>query len=387
MDLNRKNLLKSIFIAVTSSLITAVFLMLILPSYVLQNQPQKINYQTVEQPKQNNLAIDPMNQPLNNDTLDITTIASRVIPSVVGISSSAVQPRNIFKSSQQETWSVGSGVIVSADGYILTNHHVIGSNQDEIIVTLDDGETLNATKQWADSTLDLAVIKVDAKGLQPAILGDASGLRVGERAVAIGNPLGLQFQRTVTAGIVSAINRTISVSSDGIENYMEGLIQTDASINPGNSGGPLINNKGEVIGINTIKVVSAEGMGFAIPINIAKPVIARFVRDGNYVTPYMGLFAYDTAVAEYINQDSKIKNGIYVTEIDSESPAYKAGIRIGDIITHMGGVEINTMMALREEMFKCGQGSACTIRFIRNGEVREVSFELGARTRDGVVTR
>ncbi len=378
MNSNKNTFLKVILIALTSSLVTAIFLMLILPSYVVQNQPQKINYQSVEPPVQNNVEANSMN---------VTAIASRVIPSVVGISTAVVQQKDFFRTSQQESWSVGSGVIVSENGYILTNHHVIGSNPNEIIVTLDNGETLDAKSLWADSTLDLAIIKVDINGLKPAVLGDASGLQVGERAVAIGNPLGLQFQRTVTAGIVSAINRTISVSSDGIENYMEGLIQTDASINPGNSGGPLINDKGEVIGINTIKVVSAEGMGFAIPINIAKPVIARFVREGNYVTPYMGLFAYDTAVAEYVNQDSKINKGIYVTEIDPESPAYKAGIRIGDIITHMGGVEVNTMMALREEMFKCGQGSACTIRFIRKGEVKEVSFELETRTRDGAVTR
>lgn len=384
------DLLKSVLTAVGASLMTAVILMLFIPSYLDRIRPEPIN-DPLSVPQAQRMAQDnevtPMSLPENAERLDITTIASKVIPSVVGISTTRVDTTNLFRSTEEQVWSVGSGVIVSENGYILTNHHVIGGNANKIIVTLDNGKTVDATSQWSDPTLDLAIIKISAKGLRPAPLGDTNELKVGERAVAIGNPLGLQFQRTVTAGIVSAVNRTISVMTDGKENYMEGLIQTDASINPGNSGGPLINANGEVIGINTIKVASAEGMGFAIPINICKPVISSFQKNGSYTTPYMGLFAYDKGVAEYVKQDFTMSKGVYVAEIDPESPVYQAGIRIGDIITHMGEVEVNTMMQLREEMFICGSKSDCTITFIRDGKVRKVDFTLGERTRDGVVTR
>ncbi|MDK2932563.1 MAG: serine protease Do [Clostridiales bacterium] len=387
------NLLRGILMILASSLITGLLLLLFIPSYISRNdmQPKNINYELNAPENQNMIQTQPIKDipqnSISSGNLDVTEIASGVMPAVVGISTSMVDQTNLFRSSQEQRWSVGSGVIVSDDGYILTNHHVIGSSPNKIIVTLANGKTVNATSQWADPTLDLAVIKINVQGLPVATLGDANKLKVGETAVAIGNPLGLQFQRTVTAGIISAVNRTIRVTTDGRENYMEGLIQTDASINPGNSGGPLINSRGEVVGINTIKVASAEGMGFAIPINISKPVIESFLEKGSYSTPYMGLFAYDKIVAEYVNQDMNISNGIYVSHIDPDSPVYKAGIRAGDIITHMDDEEVNTMMELREKAFKCGPGKNCTLRFIRDGKVREVSFTLERRTKDGLVTR
>ncbi|WHH60245.1 trypsin-like peptidase domain-containing protein [Petroclostridium sp. X23] len=393
---NSESIWRKVLIALTSSVITGVLLMLFIPSYIERNsiQPENMNNGTADA-QQMDFKNMTETQPVRDNTmdltqngeLDVTEVASKVMPSVVGISTSVVNPDNLFESNQQEAWSVGSGVIVSENGYILTNHHVVGSDPNKIIVTLANGKTINATSQWSDPTLDLAVIKINAKGLKAAALGDADRLRVGETAVAIGNPLGLQFQRTVTAGIVSAVNRTISISTDGRENYMEGLIQTDASINPGNSGGPLINSKGEVIGINTIKVTSAEGMGFAIPINITKPVITGFIDNGKYATPYMGLFAYDKVVAQYVTQDMDLSKGVYVAKVDPDSPVYKSGVRSGDIITHMGDVEVNTMMQLREEMFKCGPGSECTVTFIRDGKVRKAEFRLENRTDDGLITR
>lgn len=390
-----KGLLKSVLIALGASLITGILLMLFIPAYLDdwypdEMTPGRMNDNTGT-PQAENMAQDngaaPINQNNHNENDNITTVASKVLPSVVGVSTTMVGEDNLFRSTREQSWSVGSGIIVSKDGYILTNHHVVGTNPARIIVTLDNGKTINATSEWSDATLDLAIIKINARNLRAAVLGDSDQIRVGETAVAIGNPLGLQFQRTVTAGIVSAVNRTISVSTDGRENYMEGLIQTDASINPGNSGGPLVNARGEVIGINTIKVISAEAMGFAIPINICKPVIESFVNNGGYDTPYMGLFAYDKVVAEYVNQDLDMPKGVYVVEIDPTSPVYKAGVRKGDIITHIGEKQVNTMMALREEMFKCGSGNTCTLRFIRNGKERQVKFTLGKRTQDGLITR
>lgn len=386
-------LLRGALTVILSSVITGMALMFYIPTYINKNytQQQKISYQSnIPQSTQVPSSVNIQSgtpAAVNGEVLDISSIAAKVIPSVVGVSTSSVSESTLFHSNQQQTWSVGSGVIVSSDGYILTNHHVIGNSPSQIVVTLANGQTINAKSEWSDSTLDLAVIKIDATGMAPAILGDATQIKVGETAVAIGNPLGLQFQRTVTAGIISAVNRTISVNTDGKENYMEGLIQTDASINPGNSGGPLINSKGEVVGINTIKVSSAEGMGFAIPINIAKPVITGFVEKGQYATPYMGLYAYDTAVTEYVKQDASVKKGVYVSHVDTSSPIYQAGIRVGDIITHMDDKEVNTMMQLRIEMFKCGVGANCKIRYIRNGNTYEAKLSLQNRVKDGLLTR
>ena len=181
--------------------------------------------------------------------------------------------------------------------------------------------------EWSDPVLDLAAVKINLTGLTPLPLGDATTLEVGEHAIAIGNPLGLDFQRSVTSGIISALNRTISIETENGLNYVEDLIQTDASINPGNSGGPLLNAKGEVIGINTVKVTSAEGMGFAIPINIMKPVVARLVESGKFEEPYMGMFAYDGQTIPYIDGKAKMQKASMSPMWTGTGPAYRAGIR------------------------------------------------------------
>ena len=394
---NAKDVIAYVLVAVGASTITGLLMLTILPAYLENHmitndaEGQRINYAAEHMQMPDGTMPDGApqigQQRDESEVTNITEAAQKVLPSVVGISTAVVDGQNVFRAERQERWSVGSGVIVSEDGYILTNQHVIGTNPDNIIVTLDNGKTLRARSLWSDATLDIAIIKVDGTGFTPAILGDSNQINVGQPAIAIGNPLGLQFQRTVTAGIVSALNRTISVTTDGMENYMEGLIQTDASINPGNSGGPLINAAGEVIGINTIKVITAEGMGFAIPINICKPVIASFMRDGQYRTPYMGLFAFDKVVAQYVDQDVNLEKGVLVSQVDPGSPVYEAGVREGDIITHICTVEVNTMMQLREEMYECGVGSACMLRIIRDGEVMEVHFEMQERQDPGLITR
>lgn len=382
-----KSIFKSIMTVIVSSLVTGVILLTILPYFsdkIIPNRGENEESEFEARNIRQDVGYKPENLAVQSGSFDVTQIASAVIPSVVGISTAVVSEYNLFRSTNEQRWSVGSGVIVSEDGYILTNHHVIDGGSGRIVVTLDNGSTVEADRKWADPTLDIAIIKINRKGLNPASLGDSNGLRVGEPAVAIGNPLGLQFQRSVTAGIVSAVNRTIRVSTDGGENYMEGLIQTDASINPGNSGGPLINSKGQVIGINTIKVTTAEAMGFAIPINVCKPVVSKFSKDGDYSTPYMGLFAYDGTVARYVKRDSNMDRGIYVARIDATSPAYKAGVRIGDIITHVGDEEVNTMIELVEKIYECGVGNECAITYIRDGNPRRVSFVLENKTKDGV---
>ena len=313
--------------------------------------------------------IPEIDSPMREDMIE------KALRCVVGISS-ADTSQGINKKTQ---WYMGSGVIASSDGYIITNHHVIGARPERIVVTLHSGQTLEGKTVWSDSSLDLAVVKIDGEGYAYASLGNARRVRVGESVVAIGNPLSMQFERTVTAGIISAVGRSISIENDdGEMGYMEDLIQTDAAINSGNSGGPLLNSNGEVIGINTIKVTSAEGMGFAVPINVCVPVIERLKSVGQFRTPYLGLYAYTPEAARYLGASGDIKEGLFVAKIDTEGPAFAAGIRYGDIITAINGEKVNNMLSLREELYKRQSGEEITVEFIRNMETRRVGVMLSS---------
>lgn len=289
-------------------------------------------------------------QAIKDDDKDsITYAANSVIPSVVGITNVKTEKGMLDNNNVQ---GVGSGVIVDSSGYILTNNHVAGLNSKNISVSLYDGREVSGKAIWADPVLDLSVIKISGDKLKAAPLGDSSNIKIAESAIAIGNPLGLKFQRTVTAGIISAFNRTIDL---GNGEFMEDLIQTDASINPGNSGGPLVNSSGEVIGINTVKVSSAEGIGFAVPINIVKPIIKSIKETGTFVTPIMGISGFDKEIAAYY--DYKIDTGIYVFKSVQGTPAYNAGIREGDVILTVNGRDIETMIDLKQALYEAGAGN------------------------------
>lgn len=316
------------------------------------------------------------------------SVAQIATDGVVGITTEKATEDDMFRQGSNEV-GVGSGVIVSTDGYILTNNHVAGYESTRIIVSFADGRDAEGTVVWADPVLDLAAVKVGLTDLKPLVLGDASKLQVGENAIAIGNPMGLEFQRTVTSGIISALNRTIEVSSNGRTNYMEDLIQTDASINPGNSGGPLLNSKGEVIGINTIKVTSAEAMGFAIPVNITKPIVEKLVKTGRFDEPYMGLFAYDKNVIPYVDGDANVDCGIYIAYIDNAGPAYKAGLREGCIIRQIDGVDINTMLELRTNIYYKAPGDTINISYTVDGsdQWETTQVVLAKKVTSGSITR
>lgn len=300
------------------------------------------------------------------------------LKSVVGISGATNSPA--ADVSVETQWYMGSGVLATDDGYIITNHHVIGARPQRILVTLYNGETIDGKTVWSDRALDLAIVKISGTKYSAATLGDAQKLRVGEDVNAIGNPLSMQFQRTVTAGIVSALGRSISVKNeDGTSNYMEDLIQTDASINPGNSGGPLINSRGEVVGINTVKVSTAEGMGFAVPVNVCIPVIERLKNVGEFHTPYLGLYAYTAKAARYLELNDDFSEGLFAAKIDDGGPAFSAGLRYGDIITAVGNVTVNTMLDLRQELYKRQAGETVEVEFVRDGTRRRVDIMLGEK--------
>ena len=309
----------------------------------------------------------------SNDITVATAVSVKTKPAVVGISTISVE-RDIF-GYQRSTEGVGSGFVVDPRGYIVTNAHVVGENPKELTVYFIDGKELPGKVLWKDTVLDMAVVKVDATNLPIVELGDSDAIQVGELAIAIGNPLGLRYDRTVTQGIISGLNRTIQVSQTDI---MEDLIQTDAAINPGNSGGPLINSVGEIIGINTVKA-SAEGLGFAIPINIAKPIVGKLINEGKFQATYLGIGLLDREIAGYLNTDIKITNGIYITSVLSNYAADKAGLRAEDVITQVDGIDVNTMVKFKTVLYSKNPGDKIVITYERENKVYKTEATLMAK--------
>ncbi len=293
--------------------------------------------------------------------LTVKQVSEKVRASVVGVT---CQSTANFSSS-----SVGSGIIMSEDGYIITNNHVI-EGMTTIQVVLDSGETYDARLIGSDSRSDLAVIKVNATGLKAAEFGDSDKLEQGDPAIAIGNPAGLQLQNTVTYGIISAINRDIIV-----EDRTMTLIQTDASINPGNSGGPLVNEFGQVIGINTVKVGISyyEGLGFAIPMNTAKPIIDELISRG-YVKGRPSIGISGTTLSERDSMFYGLPAGLLIDYVHPYSDAFKKGIRRGDIITKMNGAALSSTAEIKKIRDNFTAGDKVTLTIYRNSQ--EVDIEV-----------
>lgn len=209
--------------------------------------------------------------------------------------------------------------------------------------------------------------------------GDSDQIKVGETVYAIGNPIGFEFQRTVTSGIISAKNRTIKLEEGDKKTYLEDLIQTDATINPGNSGGPLIRQDGTIIGINTVKITTAEGIGFAEPINIIKPIINRIQEKGTFEEASIGIFAYDKEVIPYLDSKLKLENGIYVTEVALDGAANKAGVKEKDIITKIDNIGLNKMSELRKYIYTKNPNDEITLTVLRNNKIITLNVKLGKR--------
>lgn len=300
---------------------------------------------------------------------------------VVGISKLKNLGSSIFSKNQESELGLGTGFIVSEDGYIVSNAHVTGEKYSKCYITLENGTNYDGTVAWSDTNLDLSIIKIEAKNLPCMILGDSSKIRVGETVYAIGNPIGYEFRRTVTSGIVSAKNRTIKIDENDKSSYMTDLIQTDATINPGNSGGPLIYPNGDIIGINTVKISSAEGIGFAIPINIIKPIIEKFKTTGTFEEPTIGIYAYDKEVIPYLNNANMatFDKGIYVAQITKNGPADNTELKEGDIITNIDNVELNTMNDLREYIYTKSPGDEITLKITKGKVGKEIKIILGAK--------
>ncbi len=312
-----------------------------------------------------------------DNTHDISQILEETSKSVVGISKIVANNTGIFSINSEKTLSLGSGIIVSDNGYILTNEHVSGSKYSKCYVTIEGEEKeYPGTVIWSDSDIDLSIIKIEKLGLIPAKLANSDNIRVGNKAYAIGNPIGLEFQRTVTSGIVSAVDRTIKLKEDEEYSYMEDLIQTDATINNGNSGGPLINEQGEVIGVNTVKIEEAEGIGFAIPINIVKPIIEKLKKEGIFNEASIGIYAYDKEVIQYLEEDLDFETGIYIVSVKKDGAAYGKGLMTGDIITKIDNVSLNKMSDLRKYIYSKDIGDKVILMIERKGKNFGIEIEL-----------
>lgn len=302
----------------------------------------------------------------------------KIIESVVGISRLTNAGGSILNNISSDDLGLGTGVIVSENGYILSNSHVTGDRFSSCYVTIEEN-TYKGLVVFSEPDLDLSIVKVNANNLRPIDLGDSSKIKVGNKVYAIGNPIGYEFKRTVTSGIISAVNRTIKIEERENVSYVSNLIQTDATINPGNSGGPLVNSKGEVVGINTVKITSAEGIGFAIPINVIKPVVDSFIQNGKFEEATLGIYAYDSEVAEYMKLKNKSSSGIYISQVLPNGPAAEVDLKEGDLIISIDEKKLKTMNDLREYLYSKEPENEVVLKFLRNEREREINVVLGKR--------
>ena len=317
------------------------------------------------------ITANPQTFSTDSEGLTASEAFEKVAPAVVIVSVSGVIDYSGI--IPQETEGIGSGFIINEEGYILTNYHVIEGAK-EVTVTLSDGNEAKAKVVNYDANRDVAMLKISDDTVKvPAVveLGDSDALKPGEQVIAIGTPLSKEFNQTVTSGIVSAVNRNVETSSGQQVN----LIQTDAAINPGNSGGPLVNTKGEVVGINNMKIASdsVEGIGFSIPINEIKDRIEALSK------PILNLGISIREITSDLSKQLKLEEGLYIVEVTEFSPAEKAGLKGGDLIVKFDGKRIKTFDELKEIRDTKEEGDVVSVEVIRNGETKTFNVQLEAK--------
>jgi serine protease Do len=363
----RRGFFSTVAVALISALLGGVIAVALVPS-IYGNKQQAATNQVVL----NNGATTPTIN-AEGTNLPVAQIAKTTGPAVVGIANFRSTGALFGGSGLTEVGSASGFIIDAEHGYIVTNNHVV-TGAEKIVVSLADGRNINAKLVGADTRTDLAVVQIaDTKELIATQLGDSSKLQVGEPVVAIGNPGGQEFARSVTTGVVSATNRILDIEGEASFN----LIQTDAAINPGNSGGPLVNYQGQVIGINSAKNQEAgfEGMGFAIPISDALPTIKQLIAKGYASHPGLNVQIDPRYTAEYASQKGW-PAGAYVANITPGGPAEKAGIRAGDVLTKINGQEIKSSLSLTHELFKYQPGDKVTVTIFRENKTVDVSITL-----------
>ena len=320
----------------------------------------------------------PDSQPVSDVRIDessaVIEATSRVAPAVVTIEA---EGGGLLGSAT----GTGSGVIFDADGWILTNRHVVEDRT--LTVTLNDGRVFDGTVYGLDTLTDLAIVKIEGENLPAAAIGTSSNLQPGQLAIAIGNPLG--YENTVTTGIVSGLGRQI-LASDAVQaadpEQLRNLIQTDAAINPGNSGGPLVNSVGQVIGINTAVSTTAQGLGFAIPIDVARPIMEQAVAGEPLMRPYIGVWYTPVNATLAETEDLPVDYGAYIAATSVQepvipgSPADVAGLQVGDVIVAIDGEQLPTDADLSIALLPYAPGDTITMRVLRDNSVREIDLTL-----------
>lgn len=364
------NLFASIVIGLVTGIVTSAA-----TTYLYINKVEQKTESSVDSNKSETVTNNGTKYEITQVENPVVAIADVAGKSVVGVTVRSVS--NTVFGGTSTSDSEGSGIIYTADGYIVTNYHVIEnaiSNQSisKVYVTLPNSdEEIEASIIGVDSVTDIAVIKIQKEGLSAATFDDSNNLKVGELVVAIGNPLGRELAGSITVGYVSALNRTLT--SNG-RTYK--LLQTDAAINPGNSGGALVSSSGKVIGINTVKIgaTDVEGIGFAIPSNIAKPIVDELIKNGKIVRPYIGIsgISLDDNMAKRYN----LVKGVYVAKIESSSAAYNSGIKVGDVIVKIDDKEITTIEELNQIENSKNVGDTVKITVYRDGKKIEINVKL-----------
>ena len=364
----RLGFFSTVAVALISALLGGGMAVALIPS-IYGNKPSASTSQVIL----NSGTITPIVKTEGVTNFPVAQIAKATGPAVVGIANFQ-SSGSIFGGGGPAEAGSGSGFIIDAKlGYIVTNNHVV-AGAEKIVVSLADGRNINAKLVGADDRTDLAVVQIaDAKNLIATQLGDSTILQVGEPVVAIGNPGGQEFARSVTTGVVSATNRILDIPGEASFN----LIQTDASINPGNSGGPLVNYQGQVIGINSAKNQEAgfEGMGFAIPISDALPTIKQLIEKGYASHPGLNVQIDPRYTAEYASQRGW-PAGAYVSKVTPGGPAERAGIIAGDVLTKLNSTAIKSSLELTHELFKYNPGDKVTVTIFRNNKTQDVSLTL-----------
>lgn len=305
----------------------------------------------------------------------VIKVVEEASPSVVSIVVGKIS-WNPFSGPEKVESGIGTGFIVGQDGLILTNRHVVADANANYTVVLNDKKEYPVKKIFRDAFSDLAILKIDATGLAPVKLGDSDNLKVGQTVVAIGNALG-RFSNTVTTGVVSGIGRGVTTSSGffGVTETLENVIQTDAALNPGNSGGPLLNLSSEVIGINVAVTRGAENIGFAIPINAAKPVLENFRKHGRIVRPFLGVRYI--IIGEDLSRLRDLPQGAFIREVVPGSPADEAGLAPSDIIVALDGVPVTEKQPLAELLREKEVGERVALKVNRSGEEITLDATLG----------
>lgn len=302
-------------------------------------------------------------------------VIENITKSVCGISKLKSTGSSILSMTSESDLGLGTGIVVSSNGYILSNCHVTGEKYSTCYITIEDLNTYSGTVVWSDKDLDLSITKINAENLSFVNLGSSDNLKLGQTVYAIGNPIGYEFRKTVTSGIISGLNRTLKIEENDITYYMSDLIQTDATINPGNSGGPLILENGDFIGINSVKITSADGIGFAIPINIIKPIINKYIQTGKFEEPTLGIYGYDQSISHYLNYSSKLSEGVYVEKVNYNN----SEIKKGDLISKIDEQSICTINDLKQYIYTKEPGDSVTLEILRNKIKKEITVTLGKK--------